>query len=437
MITKNDFPALQALVDKLNSTNSSSLKIDILRNAIKNNKFISDILYYVYNPFFRYHITSANCKKNAKLVQSNYEDIFALLNDLSESCITGHDAIACVNGFVRDNSKYADLIYNIIDRNLKARVDVKAINKAIPNHIPVFNVALANKLDEKIITKLDFVHKKYSVQRKLDGCRCIALSQGEEVLLLSREGREFDTLNLLRDDIKKLNLDGWVLDGEVCRVNGDGTDDFHGIMKEIKRKNHTITNYKYIVFDIIPYDDFVCGICDTPYFQRYKKLCESVSSTERSTIQVIGCIDIKSSADIDNTMDIARSHDWEGLILRDMDASYKGKRSNDILKIKDFHDAEYKVVGYEVGPFRIIDELTGLEIEEKMLTNVYIEHKGYKVSVGSGFSLEERRYYYKNPNELNNLVITVKYFEETTNKQGGISLRFPTVKAIHGKRRVI
>lgn len=136
-------------------------------------------------------------------------------------------------------------------------------------------------------------------------------------------------------------------------------------------------------------------------------------------------------------MDIARQKGWEGLILRDRTAPYRGKRSNDILKIKDFHDAEYEVISYETGPFRVIDESTGLEVEEEMLTNVIIEHKGYKVSVGSGFTLEERRHFYNHPKELIGCIITVKYFEETKNKKGGISLRFPTVKAIYGHKRTI
>ena len=31
--------------------------------------------------------------------------------------------------------------------------------------------------------------------------------------------------------------------------------------------------------------------------------------------------------------------------------------------------------------------------------------------------------------------ITVQYFEETKNQEGGISLRFPTVKIVHGEKR--
>ena len=66
-----------------------------------------------------------------------------------------------------------------------------------------------------------------------------------------------------------------------------------------------------------------------------------------------------------------------------------------------------------------------------MLKNIIIEHKGCKVQVGSGFSQEQRRYYYHNPNEIIGKTVTVQYFEETENQDGGYSLRFPVIKGIY------
>ena len=70
-----------------------------------------------------------------------------------------------------------------------------------------------------------------------------------------------------------------------------------------------------------------------------------------------------------------------------------------------------------------------------MLKNVVIEHKGFKVDVGSGFSQEQRRHYFKNPEEIIGKTITVQYFEETKNQDGGISLRFPVIKGIYNNKR--
>jgi DNA ligase-1 len=125
---------------------------------------------------------------------------------------------------------------------------------------------------------------------------------------------------------------------------------------------------------------------------------------------------------------------YEGLMLR-ADAPYKGKRSKDLLKYKSFYDDEYEVVDVEMGPFRYVKN--GSECEETMLSCVTIKHKGHDVRVGSGFSIDQRQELYKNPNKILGKIITVQYFAESKNQDGGISLRFPTFKFLHGRDRTI
>lgn len=105
-----------------------------------------------------------------------------------------------------------------------------------------------------------------------------------------------------------------------------------------------------------------------------------------------------------------------------------------MLKVKEWEDAEYTVKSIETGMIRMPD--TG---ENKfMLTNVNFEHKGYTVSVGTGFSIQNRISYAENPNLIIGKTITVRYFSETKKENGSLSLRFPTVKAVYeeGKRDV-
>jgi len=70
-----------------------------------------------------------------------------------------------------------------------------------------------------------------------------------------------------------------------------------------------------------------------------------------------------------------------------------------------------------------------------LLSRVSILHKGHPVGVGSGFSLAERKYYHKHPDQLVGKTITVCYFEESCDENGIPSLRFPTIKTIHGNER--
>ena len=127
---------------------------------------------------------------------------------------------------------------------------------------------------------------------------------------------------------------------------------------------------------------------------------------------------------------MASDGNWEGFMLR-KDVGYEGKRSKNLLKVKTFHDAEYEVIDCDFAPMSVVRD--GKEAQEIMLSQVYIEHKGYKVKVGSGFSQEQRIKY--KMEDIIGKTITVQYFEETTNDKGGISLRFPTVKHIYENER--
>ena len=97
------------------------------------------------------------------------------------------------------------------------------------------------------------------------------------------------------------------------------------------------------------------------------------------------------------------------------------------------HDAEYVVVDLENDVHRVI--VDGAEVEELMLKNVIIEHKRNQVRVGSGFSHEQRRHYFENPNDILGKQITVQYFEESQSKSGEYSLRFPVIKAVYDTAR--
>jgi DNA ligase-1 len=123
---------------------------------------------------------------------------------------------------------------------------------------------------------------------------------------------------------------------------------------------------------------------------------------------------------------------YEGIMIR-KDVGYEGKRSKNLLKVKKMHDAEYVVVDVENGIHRVIE--AGREVEEEMLRAVMVEHKGNRVRVGSGFSIDQRRFYYQNPDEILGKTITVQYFEETTDQHGEHSLRFPVIKVVHGQKR--
>jgi len=417
-------------VEESNSTNSNSDKLAVIEKY-KNQPDLLKVLQYTYDTFKQYGVTSANCKKRSDLCMpfTPYSNIFELLDALASRELTGHDAIETVNGFVEENKLYEDIIWNIIDRNLKTRSTVSMINKVIPGLIPTFDVALAKAYDEKTQKKVDW-EDGWFVSRKLDGVRCLTvIDMFGEVKFFSRQGKEFLTLDNLKMDIKALGLTNTVFDGEVCIVDENKNEDFAGIIKEIKRKDHTIANPYYYIFDMLDLEDFNDKVSKDNFAKRLVNLRTYVQETE-----MIGILEQLECSDgiFDIMMEKSKQGGWEGLMLR-KNTTYKGKRSADILKVKQMFDDEYVVVDLENDYHRVI--VNGQEIEEMMLKNVIIEHKGNRVQVGSGFSHEQRRHFYENPDEILGKQITVQYFEETTNKNGTHSLRFPVIKAVYENMR--
>ena len=417
-------------IEESNSTNSNSDKLAVIEKY-KNQPDLLKVLQYTYDTFKQYGVTSANCKKRSDLCMpfTPYSNIFELLDALASRELTGHDAIETVNGFVEENKLYEDVIWNIIDRNLKTRSTVSMINKVIPGLIPTFDVALAKAYDEKTQKKVDW-KDGWFVSRKLDGVRCLTvIDMFGEVKFFSRQGKEFLTLDNLKMDIKALGLTNTVFDGEVCIVDENMNEDFAGIIKEIKRKDHTIETPYYYIFDMLDLEDFNDKTSKDNFANRLVNLRNTVEET-----RMVGILEQLECNDIifDLMMEKSKKGGWEGLMLR-KNSTYKGKRSDEILKVKQMFDDEYVVVDLENDYHRVI--VDGQEIEEMMLKNVIIEHKGNRVQVGSGFSHEQRRHFYENPDEILGKQITVQYFEETTNKNGTHSLRFPVIKAVYENMR--
>jgi DNA ligase-1 len=430
------FDHLGSFVRELRATSSTIDKSEIIEDYTSSNEaganFIKKILLYTYHPTWQYNVTSDNLKKKKHLKSKNsYKNIFDLLDDLKGRVITGHDAITAVNSFIDTHPEYEELIHCIIDKDLKTRAGDKIINKAIPNHIPEFSVALADKYEPKLVDWKD----SWFVSRKLDGLRLIAVvDENGNSTFFSRTGKVFDTLDIISGGIKALGITNVVFDGELCLVDDDGNEDFQSIMKEIRKKDHTIPNPSYKIFDMITHDEFYSkkGSKNRPYSIRYANLCAIMQPNECPCLTVLEQELIHNDEHFQEWVKEAADNGWEGVMLR-ADEPYKGKRSKDLLKVKKFFDNEYQVVNAEMGPFRYV--LNGKEHEETMLSCVMINHKGYTVRVGSGFTIEQRQEFYKNPEKILGKQILVQYFEETKNQDGGISLRFPTFKYLYGEKR--
>ena len=411
---------IEQFIDNMRSTSSSTEKVGIIKEA---SPYAHKALEYAYNPFKQYYVTSKTCIKNSHLKQIHSLDLFEVLDKLSNREVTGHDAIKLVNG-LDDES-----IYKIIDKDLGIRAGAKVINKAIPNLIPTFSVALAKEYDS-----CDWEDGWYA-SRKLDGVRCLAVVNNEgECILYSRMGKELTTLNKVKTAIEATGIINVVFDGEICLVDEDGNEDFQGIMKQLRRKNHQIENPAYMIFDMLDIKEFNNQKGDIILSERLRTLRSWLENRfiDNTILRYTDQTQISDDSHFDYWNELSSKEGWEGVMLR-KDVSYEGKRTKNLVKVKKFFDAEYEVVDFDNDNHEVVRD--GKSETIKMLAQVWIEHKGHRVKVGSGWSQEQRLQYMDG--SIVGKIITVQYFEETYNDKGGISLRFPTVKVVHGDKRTM
>ena len=407
-------------IEKMRATSSSTDKVQIIKDS---SPFIHKILEYTYNPFKQFYVTSKTCIKNSHLKQNHSFNLFEVLDKLMNREVTGHDAIKLVNGYDDES------IYKVIDKDLGIRAGAKVINKAIPGLIPTFSVALAQEYKEECNWEDDWY-----ASRKLDGVRCLAITdENGKCTLYSRMGKEFTTLNKVKDAIEATGIINTVFDGEICLVDEDGNEDFQGVMKQLRRKDHQIENPAYMMFDMLNIKDFNNQKSEEILSDRLHTLRSFLNgdidtNILRYTEQAV----ITDGRHFDMWSQMVKDNNYEGFMLR-KDVGYEGKRTKNLQKVKTFFDAEYEIIGYDVDDHEVVRD--GKSETIQMLAQVYIMHKGHKVKVGSGFTQEQRLQYMDG--SIVGKIICVQYFEETKNDKGGISLRFPTVKHVYGSERTM
>lgn len=425
-----DLNYLETFRNEMLESSSGNHKIATIRKH-SDNQFLKKVFHYTYNHFKKYGVHTKVLKKNSSLIStSSYVNLFQLLDHLAENKLTGHAAIKEVNSFIKNiPEELQHLIYYILDRDLRMGASITSILKVHPNIVPVFKVALANPYNPK---KADFKNENWYGSRKLDGVRCICRKEGDTITFLSRSGKEFLTLDKIANEIQKIPGD-FVMDGEICLVDENGNEDFQGIMKQIRRKNHTIENPKFFVFDYLTLTEFDNHNSTVKLTERLKNghsiLPNNINSNK---LDFLPQSKISNEEQFTEMAKDAEINGYEGIMIR-KDVGYEGKRSHNLLKVKKFHDQEYTVLDCINGTIRWTEN--GQQVEKECLSSIIIEHKGNRVSVGSGFSKEQREYYLNRHDELIGKTVTIQYFEESKNTEGNYSLRFPVIKYIYNNGR--
>lgn len=374
-------------------------------------------------------------------IDDNYNVFHDMLDTLNNRKITGNAAVNLVEDVI---SSFVDedqpVLHAIMERNLKIGIAMESFNKVSDNIIDKIEFALAYNLDK--VKNVDPIDGTYLASRKLDGVRCAAIvdTENETVRCISRQGKEFTSLEHLKKPLLTMcnHYTGKIVfDGELCAVDADGNEDFSKAVQKVTKKGVQATDIKYCIFDVISYNAFISGEddrnIDFTFIDRYDTYTEMyydhiTDAGVADNIMVLEQELIQTQDQFDNWTKKVKDNGWEGFMLR-KDTTYKGGRTKDLIKVKKFQDAEYVVKDITTGTACYNE---GGMVEYDIVAGLVIEHKGNDVTVGSGLSKEQRIEWFKDPSKIIGKTITVQYFEESKNKNDDkLSLRFPVLKHVY------
>jgi DNA ligase-1 len=200
---------------------------------------------------------------------------------------------------------------------------------------------LAYKVGKK---EIDYTMPVY-LQPKLDGVRCIITKDG----CFTRTGKQWRNVDHIEAALKRFFIDkpDVVLDGEL--YNHDLRNDFEKIISLVRKTKPTdddreeaaelVQFYCYDVINQANYDIRYGSIREWFWsygFYNHKSIIVSENSLVLSHDEAL----------LLHSGNLARG--YEGSILR-LNKPYECKRSYNLQKFKDFHDAEATIIGYVEG----------------------------------------------------------------------------------------
>lgn len=410
------------IIEELKNCSSTNGKKFILEKN-KDNELLKKILYYTYNTDYQYGISKQFFKNyifDAEDCKSDFNNLFKMLDVLATSNI---------NDDLRKNVRrylnyYADeeireLLISILSKDLRANINVKLINSVFKNLIPTHEIMLASKFEGKLKGKV-------SVSLKLDGVRTSFFIEDGRIICKSRQGKIVKGLKQIENALKVFDLNGYMIDGELIRKNIDNLssdDNFRLTTKIVNSNSIDKQGLEFVIFDIVPIEEYNNKKSTMKYIDRIKLLDEKIGCGNKYVRQVERFMITDNVEDIYKLLDKVVAEQKEGIMLNYLNSMYEFKRTKQLLKVKKMHTVDLRCLRIDEGDGR----------NKGKLGAIIVNYKGYEVSVGSGFSDEQRSYYWENPNEIVGKICEIQFFEESKNEKGGLSLRFPIFKWVREK----
>jgi len=338
------------VLEYLESNNSRLFKEAVLREHADNN-VLRRIFILAEDPWKNWGVAKYDRMAPLEIVgheDEYFNNFMDLLDELNDRKLTGNKARAAVEGAIAAfdalGQKWAD---RLLLRNLRCGVSATTVNKIWPGSVVPFAVALAESLTTVGVNGdfriTDPIKYPVRVEAKLDGLRCIAVKHNGEVSMFTRSGTPLDTLPRIKAAIESIPLDNFVLDGEAM---ADSWEDSASVMMSSKTKKDD-SNILYHAFDLVWFTDWQAQSTSLTYAERLAIL-EPVIHTcgKESPFRLVKSKTCSNETELRAFYSECLDDGYEGVMLKDIEAAYKWKRSAAILKMKPVATEEGVAIGW-------------------------------------------------------------------------------------------
>ena len=222
---------------------------------------------------------------------------------------------------------------------------------------------------------------QYLVSEKLDGVR--AYWNGKH--LLSRQGNRFYAPVWFTKNFPKQ-----ALDGELWMARNH----FQQTVSAVRKHQPIDQEWQKISYQL-----FELPNAKGTFQQRVEAMKQLVKHLAIPHLQVIKQYHLQTTDELSEKLDSVVAQGAEGLMLHRANARYLTGRSHALLKVKQYQDAEARVIQHLAGKGKFTHLLGSIVVEDQ---------NGLQFKIGTGFSLQQR----KHPPTIGS-IITYKYFGKT------------------------
>ncbi len=193
-----------------------------------------------------------------------------------------------------------------------------------------------------------FDDPEWIYELKLDGLRCIAYLENDNVILRNKRNMELLPRFIELKDIYKQVTDRCILDGELV-VMVKGVPDFYELQKRTMLTSKTRIELEaarlpasFVAYDCLQAGDKI--LLDVPLIERKQILEKLIQENERMAISRY--IPEKGIQLFQLTIE----KELEGVVAKKaFSLYYQGKRTKDWIKFKRMADKDFLICGYEMG----------------------------------------------------------------------------------------